>query len=317
MPELPIEVAAAIPAVIVAGGLLVLFLGMSRPRPERSRVPWAQRVTAVVTPLTKGIENRREARKLLVSADRSIRTTERLARADLNIRPIEYHLVQLGLALLMGLLGVLRFRFGFEAVLLFLAGLVIPELYLYLRQNRRLHAFEEQLPEVLQLLANGLRAGHSFLQASETVARSVKPPASLEFARAAREMALGGSIEDALENLRRRLPSPDLDLMVTAVVVHHTVGGNLAQILEGLNNTMVERIRLKSEMQVLTAQARASGLLISLLPVAVALFLYLITPTYFRPMVESGLGWTMLVIAATGIIVGNVIIRRINALEEA
>ena len=313
---LSLEIAAAIPALAVAVGILLLFGGLSRPRPV-GRIPWSRRISDAVTPLTERLERRRETRSLLLRAERRIGTAERLARADLNIRPIEYHSVQIGLALLLAGLALLRFGFGLEALLMLLAGLVAPELYLVLRQNRRQHAFERELPEVLELIANGLRSGHSFLQAAETVARAAQPPASAEFARAAREMTLGSSIEDALENLRRRIPSPDLDLMVTAVVVHHTIGGNLAQILEGLNETMVERGRLKGEIQVLTAQARASGLLISLLPIAVAVFLYIATPEYFRPMTASALGWALIVLAATGIVVGNLLIRRINALDLA
>jgi tight adherence protein B len=317
MPSIPIEWAAAIPGVVVAGGLMVLFLGLSRPRPDVAPVPWMQRLNQVTSPLTERLEQRREARKLMLRADRRIGTSERLARADLNIRALEFHLIQLSLALLLGVIGLLRFGLGLESLLLLLAGVLVPEVYIWFRQNRRQRAFENQLPDVLQLLANGLRVGHSFLQASEGVARSAKPPASEEFARAAREMSLGGSIEDALESMRRRLPSSDVDLMVTAISVHHAIGGNLAQILEGLADTMVERVRMKGEMEVLTSQARASGMLISLLPVAVAAFLYLITPTYFRPMTTSPFGWAMLLLAATGIVVGNVLIRRINALEDA
>lgn len=317
MGNLPIEWAAAVPALVVGGGLMVLFLGLARPRPEAARVPWTQRLNQVTSPLAERLERRREARRLLLRANRRIGTNERLARADLNIRPLEFHSIQLSLGVLLGVVGLLRFGFGFEAPLLFLAGIAAPEVYLWIRQNRRLRAFENELPEVLQLLANGLRVGHSFLQASEGVARSAKPPASEEFARAAREMSLGGSIEDALENMRRRLPSSDVDLMVTAVSVHHAIGGNLAQVLEGLADTMVERVRIRGEMEVLTSQARASGMLISLLPLAVAAFLYLVTPAYFRPMTSSPLGLAMLLLAAVGIIVGNILIRRINALEDA
>jgi tight adherence protein B len=312
--NIPLEVAAAIPALAVAGGIVLLFAGLSRPAPA-SRVPWSRRISEAVSPLAERIERRREARSFLLGAETRLGTAERLERADLSVRPLEYHAIQLGLAAVMGGLGLLRFGFGLQAILLLAAGLVAPEVFLLLRQNRRQHAFEQELPGVLELLANGLRAGHSFLQASETVARSMKPPASVEFARAARQMALGGSIEDALESLRRRIPSPDLDLMVTAVVVHHSIGGNLAQILEGLNETMTERTRLKGEIQVLTAQARASGLLISLLPIVVAAFLYIVTPAYFRPMTMTALGWGLIALAATGIVVGNLIIRRINALE--
>src|SRR5439155_2151695 len=133
--------------------------------------------------------------------------------------------------------------------------------------------------------------------------------------RAVREMNLGGSVEEALNNMVRRVDSEDLDLVVTAVSIHRTVGGNLAEILDNIAFTIRERVRIKGEISTLTAQARASGYLITALPIVLAAFMYFVTPTYFRPMFGSIIGWILLAIGGFMIFVGNLIIRRVVAIE--
>jgi tight adherence protein B len=136
-----------------------------------------------------------------------------------------------------------------------------------------------------------------------------------EFARAVREMNLGGSVDEALQNMVRRIDSPDFDLVVTAVAIHRTVGGNLAEILDNIAYTIRERIRIKGEIQTLTAQARASGWIITVLPIALATFMAFITPTYFRPMLENPVGWVMIGAGIFLIFIGNVLIRKVVQIE--
>ena len=103
--------------------------------------------------------------------------------------------------------------------------------------------------------------------------------------------------------------------MVTAVAIHRTVGGNLAEILDNISHTIRERIRIKGEISTLTAQARASGQLITFLPIVLAVFMYFVTPTYFKPMTENFVGWILIGIAGFMIFLGNLIIGRIVAIE--
>jgi len=147
------------------------------------------------------------------------------------------------------------------------------------------------------------------------VAKNAVPPIGDEFARAVREMNLGGSPDEALNNITKRVASPDFDLVSTAYAIHRTVGGNLAEILDNIAYTIRERIRIKGEIATLTAQARASGTLITALPIVLAAFMYFVTPTYFRPMFGSIIGWILLVIGGFMIFVGNLIIRRVVAIE--
>ena len=150
--------------------------------------------------------------------------SDNLARADLKLRPSEFLGAQIGLAALVAFINILRFGFGWQMVVFGVAGYLAPGLYVRFRQRRRLRAFNDQLGDTLILLANALKAGYSFAQAVDTVARNASPPVSDEFGRAVREMNLGGSVDEALQNMVRRIDSPDLDLLVTAVAIHRQVG---------------------------------------------------------------------------------------------
>jgi tight adherence protein B len=183
------------------------------------------------------------------------------------------------------------------------------------RINQRLKAFNNQLGDTLTLLSNAIKAGYSFAQAIDTVAKNAVPPIADEFGRAVREMNLGGSPDEALQNITKRIASADFDLVATAYSIHRTVGGNLAEILDNIAYTIRERVRIKGEIATLTAQARASGTLITFLPIVLAAFMYFVTPTYFRPMFQSIVGWILIVIGAFMIFVGNLIIRRVVAIE--
>ncbi len=240
---------------------------------------------------------------------------EHLLRADLKLRMGEFVLVQIGFGIAFGLLGLLRFGFGGQFIASAVAAYLLPMRYVKFRQGRRLRSFNEQLPDTLTLLANAMKAGHSFPQAIDTAARNTSRPIADELARVVREMQIGRSPEQALANSLRRMPSDDLELICTAVSIHSQVGGNLARIFDNVSHTIRERTRVKGKISSLTAQARMSGWIITLLPVALALFLYVIAPRYFAGMVRDPVGWGMLVAAAISIIVGNTIIRRIVAIK--
>jgi tight adherence protein B len=223
--------------------------------------------------------------------------------------------MRFGCAAFLALVGLLRFGVGLQPIVMAVLGYFIPGLYLRYRQGRRRRAFQQQLVDTVTLLSSALKAGHSFPQALDTVARNGNPPISEEFDRVVREMNIGGSAEQALQKLVRRVESDDLDLIVTAVLIHSTVGGNLSRILDAISNTIRERIRVRGEISAITAQARASGWIITLLPVVVAGILYFIAPGYFRPMTSQLLGWLMLAFCAISIFIGNLIIRRITRIR--
>jgi tight adherence protein B len=245
--------------------------------------------------------------------------TEQLQRADLRLRTSEFLMIQIGSTIVFVLIAIARFGLPLggliQTIVFGIIGYLLPSFYVKYRINKRLKAFNNQLGDTLTLLSNAIKAGYSFAQAIDTVAKNAVAPISDEFGRAVREMNLGGSPDEALQNITKRIVSADFDLVATAYSIHRTVGGNLAEILDNIAYTIRERVRIKGEIATLTAQARASGTLITFLPIVLAAFMYFVTPTYFRPMFDNVVGWILLVIGGFMIFVGNLIIRRVVAIE--
>jgi tight adherence protein B len=209
-----------------------------------------------------------------------------LARADLKLNVGEYlalHVISaFGLTFVGWLLGGRDFSLAsiVFAVGAGLFGLFVPRIYVGYQQRGRLTRFDNQLGDMLNLVVNGLRAGYSVMQALEAVSRELPPPISAEFRRVVQEMQLGLPMETALSNLTRRIPSKDLDFVVTAINVQREVGGNLAEILDTISYTIRERVRIKGEIATLTAQGMMTGYVISGLPIALGLFLYIVNRAY-------------------------------------
>jgi len=231
--------------------------------------------------------------RALERQDLATRLSTDLARADLKMRPAEFLIAWAATPFVFAVAAfVIGFIFpGFQNIValigFFLLGIYAPRYYLKYRQRRRLRQFGEQLPDTITLLANSLRAGSSFLQGIELVTREARPPISEEFERVVRDMQLGLALQPALNNLVRRVASEDLELMVTAIQIQSQVGGNLATVLDSIAFTIRERIRIQGEIQTLTAMQRYSGYVITLLPVGLAVILFLISPGYMGAMVEK------------------------------
>jgi tight adherence protein B len=235
-----------------------------------------------------------------------------LASADLQLRPYEFRLVQLGIALVFVVVGLLRFGVSIAVPVLGVIGYVLPALYLRNRRGRRLQTFEAGLPRAMELIANSIKAGQSIAQSLSAVTDNAGPPLNEEFGLARREIELGASVDSALSNMVKRMGSSDLRLVVMVITIQHSVGGDLPAILTTLADTMRQRAEMREEILAATAQSRASSLIITLLPVAAAALLYFLVPDYFRPMFTSALGWVLIAISAGLLVLGNVIIRRIT-----
>lgn len=325
MPPLPVLF-----GLIAFAGVFLFFLGISQIRHAaggsedfQARLAAYGVTTAGAAAIPQGGGMRETLNRLFQpAADRMGRgdtkkgkpsISEQLQRADLKLRPSEYFMIQLGTGLLFALIGY--WRWGLLFLLLFFVGYLIPGFYVKYRVNQRLRKFNGQLGDTLTLLSNALKAGYSFAQAIDTVAKNATAPIGDEFGRAVREMNLGGSPDEALGNITKRIASADFDLVATAYSIHRTVGGNLAEILDNIAYTIRERVRIKGEIQTLTAQARASGTIITALPILLAVFMFFVTPTYFQPMFGSIVGWILLAVGVFMIFIGNLIIRRIVAIE--
>ena len=254
-------------------------------------------------------------KSLTKKGGRTGRLTEELAKADLKLRVSEYVVLVVGLIVVLCLVLFLRFHNPLLALVGIPVGYFLPGFFLKIRQRRRLKAFNNQLGDTIVLLSNALKAGYSFAQAMATIAKSSSPPMADEFSRAVREMNLGVSVDDALQHMVKRIESEDFDLMVTAVQIHRVVGGNLAEILDTIAFTIRERIRIQGEIRTLTAQARASGWIITGLPFALALVLTFISPSYITPLFHEWLGYVLIGLGLVSIGIGYGIISKITNIQ--
>jgi tight adherence protein B len=266
--------------------------------------------------------------KVVEQRDFGANLARELARADLRLKPSEYLMIWAGttfrVPITMFLLSFVVPTLGNPILLLIGAaiGFFIPRFWLSRRKNGRLNAFNKQLPDTITLIANALRAGSSFLQAIELVVRESRPPVSTEFGRVIREVNLGLSFDTALENMVRRVRSDDLELMATAIAIQHTVGGNLAEILDSIAFTIRERVRIKGEIRTLTAQQRLSGYVVGFLPIGLAGFLFIAAPDFMNPMFDNRvaiaglpLGVIILAIGGFSMFMGFMFIRKIVDIE--
>ena len=228
-----------------------------------------------------------------------------LARADLKFKVSEYYALivmsVIGLSLIAGFLGAMSpISFGIGAVV----GAIIPNAYVGRQQKKRLKDFDDQLPDMINLMVNGLRAGYSTMQAMEAISKELPPPICDEFRRVVQEMQLGIPMGTALDNLLRRIPSPDLDFMITAINVQREVGGNLAEILDTISFTIRERIRIKGEIQVLTAQVRSSAKILSMVPILLTVYLWFANNDYMLNLFLLGNECAAGVLGAALILIG-------------
>jgi tight adherence protein B len=212
-----------------------------------------------------------------------------------------------------GIIAIVAF-----SILGFLIGYMILRFWVKRKQGQRLVRFNEQLADMLNLMVNGLRAGYSTMQAMEAVSREMPPPICDEFRRVVQEVQLGISIEPALDNLLRRIPSDDLDLVVTAINVQREVGGNLAEILDTISYTIRERVRIKGEIRVLTSQVMYSGRFLAMMPLIIAAILWFLNKPYmmefFNPETRIP-GIIALSIAGFMIGLGYFVMTRIATIE--
>ena len=235
------------------------------------------------------------------------RIARQLARADLKFKVAEYFVLILLSIFLVGLLAwFLGNRHPVSALIGMVLGGIAPGQYVRAQQKKRLQRFNDQLPDMLNLMVNGLRAGYSTMQAMEAISKELPPPINDEFRRVVQEMQIGIPMETALENLLRRIPSEDLDFVVTAINVQREVGGNLSEILDNISFTIRERIRIKGEVRVLTAQVRTSGTVLSLIPFGLTLILWFLNPEYLLSVTAGGPICTAVIICVVlGLIISS------------
>ena len=271
---------------------------------ERKPKEQRRRADVDVAILTSDVEDKRFQKR--VQRD--------LARGNLKLKVSEYYYIRLGLAAGLGLV-LWTFRDPVSGVVGLILGYFGPRFWVGRRIGGRLSAFNKQLPDTITLLSNSLRAGSSFLQSIELVSRETPAPMGEEMGRVVREVNLGLAMEEALKNMVRRIKSEDLDLMVTAISIQQQVGGNLAEILDTIAFTIRERVRIKGEVNTLTAQGRYSGYLVALMPIAISVMLNLINPAFMQPLFTQTIGQILLGVGGTMMLIGFFAIQKITDIK--
>lgn len=224
----------------------------------------------------------------------SDRLDAELEAAGVSLRSGEFVVASAVAALVFGVIGAAILRNALLALIIAGVGAAFPTLLLRSALGKRADHLREQLPDVLTIMASSLRAGHSFMQALDTVAKEIAQPAATEFQRVVAEIRLGRPAEDALEALAERVGSADFMWAVLAVNIQREVGGNLAEILDNVADTLRERATLRRQIKVLTAEGRLSAWVLALLPVGIALYMTAANPHYIGLLVTTTIGRVML-----------------------
>ncbi|HHY06821.1 MAG TPA: secretion system protein [Clostridia bacterium] len=240
---------------------------------------------------------------------------EKMIKADLPLRGEEYLVLWLLVTFVPGFLLFLVTRHLFGGLILCLLCFFIPPCLVNREQQKKLKKFNEQLVDALVIISNSLRAGHSFMQAIELVGKEMPAPLGKEFGRTFREIKLGTTTEEALHNLGQRVASEDLDLIITAVLIQRQTGGNLAEIMDTISDTIRDRIRMQGEIKTLTAQGKLSGIVIGLIPLFLVGIMLLLNPSYLLPLFRSSLGLMILSAGIMGEVIGVICIKKIVTID--
>jgi tight adherence protein B len=260
-----------------------------------------QRLVAVVTELA----SRRGLLELVAG---------KLDQAEVPIGPAEgLFLYALGVIVLGGA-GLMFGNFLLGLLLLAVAA-AVPWMVLGYLASRRTRAFTRQLPEFLQLLATTLRSGFSLLQGLDTISHQIADPMGEQMRKVVAETRLGLTVSTALSDLARRVRSVDFDWVVTAISIQREVGGNLAELLDIVAETMTARERLRREARTLSAEGRIGAVIISVLPVAIGLFIYAVNPSYIDPLFTSATGRIFFIASVVLALIGILWMRKIVHIE--
>jgi len=221
----------------------------------------------------------------------AMRIADSLAKADIPLKANEFMAIKFLAFMILLSLGMIFFKSMALGLIIGLLGFFAPNIWLEFMRRSRVAAFNAQILDTLVMFSNGLKAGYSFLQAMEMVARESPPPMSTELKRVIKENSLGMNLEDALRGLNNRVESEDWDLVTTVVMIQRQVGGNLAEILDKIGYTIRQRMKIKGDIQTKTAQAKVSGLLVGALPIGIGMMIYVINPNFIMQLFTFKYNW--------------------------
>ncbi len=315
----------SLPVVFVAVMLLCFAPVFFVLRPSRRARQSARRLfTVTALPQLQGRDTQAKKREAVAArkidafiheSDLSNWLSKMLLQARVKLKAGDFLMLCMLSCTMTFLLAALLSRSIGVAAMAALPGCVFPLLWLKLKRSRRLKAFNDGLPNTIDLIARALRAGHSVQQALEVVAEQSRDPIREEFAQVSQEQKLGIPFREALIALGARVPLQDLRFMITATLVQKETGGDLIQILERTAHVIRERLRVLGEIKTYTAQGRMTGWVLSALPVVLLLVISLIIPGYSTILFTHPLGRMMLGAGVVMLMLGAFVIRRIVDIE--
>ncbi len=254
-------------------------------------------------------------RRSMMGKGMTERLSASLSAAGLSIRPSEFMAAVLGGVVFAQILAVVLFHNVLGSAAFGLLSLYAPGAVLRFMEHRRQAAFNAQIADAILMISSSLRSGFSFLRGLQMIAKEMPPPISQEFQRVVDEVNVARPLEDALADVVHRVKSYDFDLVCTAVLIQIGVGGNLADVLESIGNTIRERVQVIGEMRALTAEGKMSGMILMLMPVGVGLLLAARNPEYMAPLITEPIGHMMLAVAAVMQLMGGFIIKKMLVLD--
>ena len=254
------------------------------------------------------------AEEAAASQDKLTSTTSLLEKAEIPLRVGEAFAIQIGVILVALVVG---FFLGgpFLALILAIPAAIAPIAYVKFKVSRRSKKLEAQLPDTLNLLSSTLKAGYSFVQGIDAVGNEAEEPLAGEFRRTVNEARLGKDLDLALDDLAERVDSVDLLWAIVAIKIQREVGGNLAELLSTVADTMTSRSRLRGEVSALTAEGRMSAIVLLLLPFGVGLAMYFLNEPYISTLWQNTLGFVAIGVAVFSMTIGALWMRKIIDIE--
>ena len=255
---------------------------------------------ALVKNESKTTRNRRAKKRQNSRFDEKVGNAiyKQLQSADIKMRPEEFLIVWILIAFIPAAIVTLFVGNIIVALILVIVGGIVPIVYVKSKQKSRVKKFEEQLCDALMICCSCLRSGLSFNQAMETIAKDMDAPISVEFSTVVKEVNMGYSMDEALENLGERIKSRYVDLMVSAVLIQRQTGGNLSHILENISDTIRGRMKLKRELKTSVSSGKMSGIIVGAMPVIILGLFTLINFDFVKVLYLEPRGNILLAIAA-------------------
>ncbi|MGM0379998.1 MAG: type II secretion system F family protein [Bacillota bacterium] len=274
---------------------------------KRKRNP-KEKKTPIKEFLTKNLK------KIDFSSKFKERIENNLLKANVNLTFEEYIILKV----LVLITFMIIFIFLKKYILAFIFSIIIwilPKFFLNFLYKKRVKKFNNQLSDGIRILSNGLKAGYSYMQAIKTLTKEMSDPISQEFNWLLKEMSLGVNLKQALTNLDKRVDSEDLNLVIRAMIIQQETGGNLAEILDNISDTIRKRIKIQGEIKTLTAQGKMSGIVIGVMPIIIVFFLFVLNPSYANILIETKIGNILIGVSVISELIGIFFIKKIISID--